>query len=137
MSGLLVRKQIEHLVADIVGEYTLPNYVTAPAIYVLEGTRELDPDLKIEGTEIIIEEMPSNVLGYLYSRNLVSKTYQLRLVQWSGAELNAIADRLLGYYFGATITVQSVPEEMGPSKQALITIPSSSFNESPYSILAP
>ena len=129
MTALQVRRQLEPIVKDLVGSYTLPNTQVVPAIYVLEGSRETDPDLGVEGTEIIIEEIvPTVRSANLYNSTPVSRQYTVRLVQWSGSELNRIAETIVGCFNGATIAPIAVPEEIGPTKQAIITIPSSYFH---------
>lgn len=134
---LIFRRQIETLIGHLVGEYTLANGYLTPAVSVREGNESLDPDTKVDGLEVIIDSSGDPQRKPLqYNENPGFIVYNVRLVQWSGENLTE-AKALIESAYGIKGSDIPVPEEIGPSKQALIQIPSSTNYVSDYRYVAP
>jgi hypothetical protein len=125
MNILLFRRQIETLIGDLIGEYTMPNLVKTPAIRFREGEEQLDENIAVEGLEVIIEIPLPKASKALYSGTPVWPIYHVRLVQWSGYGFDEAVARIVETYDNNSLIPIKVPGELGPSKQCIISIYSS------------
>jgi hypothetical protein len=125
MSILLFRRQIETLLAGLIGEYTLPSLQKTPAIRVREGNEQLDENVAVEGLEVVIEVSMPQRMKALYSGVPYWPIYHVRLVQWDGYNFDEALQRLITTYDNSRHIPLNVPAEIGPSKQCIVEIKSS------------
>jgi hypothetical protein len=137
MSILLFRRQIETLLSDLIGEYTLPNGQQTPAIRVREGEEQLDENTAVEGLEVIIEVYFPEGSRALYSGVPQWPIYHVRLVQWSDFNFDEAVLRLRSTYDNSRTIPLSVPAEIGPTRQCIVAIKSSSPYMSELKMEAP
>lgn len=133
----LFRKQVETLIGDLLGQYVLSNGATRDSIDFREGNEPLDENTAVSGLEVIlgteapVKEAPS------YDGFAIRDIYTIRMVQWTDFNYDEAVKRILKAYDNATIATISVPPGLGPQKQCLIRIPSSSFDIGEIKIVAP
>ena len=137
MTVLRFRRQIETLIGDLIGEYTLPNLVQTPAIRFREGEEPIDENVAVEGLEVILETSSPARVGNQYSGAIYSPMYAVRLVQWSGSNYEEAVERIVSTYDNHEFTPTRVPPEIGPTKQCVIFIQSSAVIEAGYKYTAP
>jgi hypothetical protein len=53
-----LREEVEAVLTNVVGTYTLPNNTTLPAFYV-DGQYGVPKDWKVQGLEVVIQEFPT------------------------------------------------------------------------------
>jgi hypothetical protein len=84
MKILELRSQIQELLTDEIGSYTLPGGVETPAIAVLDSGETIS-DRTVTGLEIIIRRMPVKDEGKpMFDCVRTAKEWQVFLVQWQG-----------------------------------------------------
>lgn len=128
MNFLGLRRQLEYLLKDSLGLYTFSNGASTPAIEIRKSNEILDPNTSVSGLEVIIHKSSIPVIGLTqYSGRPVTYQYRVSLIEWSGDEMNEAQMKIIGAFQGATITPISVPEEIGPSNQAIAIIPANVY----------
>jgi hypothetical protein len=139
MDVLTLRGQLATVLGPFLGDYTLANGVTTPAIAVRSAGEGLAPGGRVSGLECVILTEPDLTPVKQYQGQGALRDWSVYLTDWAGdASLNTIAGILLYSFSGSTVTTISVPERMGPKNQMLLKIPSSSgiLNYTPPSGLA-
>jgi hypothetical protein len=81
---LELRSQIQELLTDEIGSYTLPGGVETPAIAVLDSGETIS-DRTVTGLEIIIRRVPIRNDGKaMFDCVRADRLWQIFLVQWQG-----------------------------------------------------
>ena len=137
MNILLFRKQIETLLYGLIGEYTLSPGVTTPSVRVREGEEHLDENIAVSGLEVILEISDSMAQRPIYSGIPTQGRYGVRLVQWSGSDYDQAVQRIRSAYPTHSFFPIRPPVGLGPSKQCLIEVLSSTFVVPEFTIEAP
>jgi hypothetical protein len=136
---LLFRRQIETLVGHLVGEYVLANGYITPAISAREGNESLDENTSVQGLEIVITTSAESTDIKQYEYIPVAGYYIVSLIQWSsetGTNIQA-AKALIESAYGVRGVNINVPEDVGPTMQAMIKIQSSTYVQSGILMIAP
>lgn len=125
MDLLTLREELETLLVDDLGVYTLANGITTPAISV-RSTGELSPaNTRVSGLECVLDKQPELPQILQYEHTSPFRIFTLYLINWSGGDLTPIAEKLLRG-FPAAVTAQlrpqRVPEGTGPQSQMRITL---------------
>jgi len=125
MDLLTLREELETLLVDELGEYTLANGSTTPAITVRAIGEQSPANTKVTGLECIINRQPviNKIAQYVPVNSF--RSYTLYLVNWGGVELADIAEQIMrGFPMAVSSTIQQlqVPEGMGPRDQMRLTL---------------
>jgi hypothetical protein len=120
MELLTLREELETLLVDELGTYTLANGIVTPAISV-RAVGELSPaGTVVRGMECIIEKQAELPVIMQYTAQRTFKRYTLYLVSWDGRDLTP-ASRLILEGFPQAVTASirplRVPEGQGPQNQ--------------------
>jgi hypothetical protein len=137
MSIILFRKQIEVALSGLIGEYTLPNLTQTPAIRFREGQEQLDENIAVSGLEVVIEIANPKMLSPLYAGTPRKTLYHVWLVEWSGYNYDEAVMNLTGRYDGSYVIPITIPPELGPTKQCIVAIESSTTNLGAIKFYAP
>jgi hypothetical protein len=137
MNILAFRKQIETVLIGLIGEYVLSPGVVTPSIRAREGEEQLDENIAVSGLEVILEIADSISTRPLYSGIPTQGRYAVRLVQWSGSDYTEAVQRIRSAYPGHSYFPIRPPVGLGPSRQCLIEISSSTFVVPEFNIQAP
>jgi hypothetical protein len=137
MSILLFRQQIEVALSGLIGEYTLPNSTQVPAIRFRDGDEQLDENIAVEGLEVIIEIANPRPLAPVYEGVPTKTVYHVRMVQWSGYNYDNAVMALTGKYDGSFVIPVNIPAGLGPTKQCIVSIDSSTVNLGGVKFYAP
>lgn len=124
MELLALRTAIEEKLGELLGDYTLSNGSTTPAISVRSGGESLPPGTKVEGLEAVIIREPDLQEARVYKDALALRRWTVYLVDWSGeGDLEAAAAELVFAFGGARTFPVLVPEGAGPKAQRRVVIP--------------
>lgn len=124
MDVLTLRANLLDLLSGLLGEYTLANGVTTPAIAVRSYGEALQPGTKVEGMECVIISDPDLEPVRQYKNERALQTWVLYLVRWgSGPDLHTAAGFILNAFPGTNATPVTVPQRIGPQHQMRVTIP--------------
>jgi hypothetical protein len=122
---LQLRAEIEDLLTDELGVYTLPNGETTPAISVRADGEALPAGTTAEGLEVVIIRDPDLTPILQYSEAGTLKRWIIFLVVWSTyVEVEVAAAKLIYAYAGSRIDTVPVPRGTGPISQTRLVIPS-------------
>jgi hypothetical protein len=123
MDILQLRTELETLLVNNLGVYTLANGAETPAIAVRAvGERSL-PGTTVTGIELIIIRDPDLEPIDQYSSPAALRTWTLYLVDWdNNQDLEGPAARILEHYPSTTIAQVVVPEGVGPKHQLRLTV---------------
>lgn len=123
MNLLSLRTELETVLVDVLGTYTLANGVSTPAIAVREPGESLLPGTQVTGLECVIVREPELVPIRQYSKEHAFSRWTLYLVDWDGeASLQEVAGRLLWAYPGSNAVKINVPKGVGPRSQMRVDI---------------
>jgi hypothetical protein len=119
-----LRIELETLLADYLGQYTLANGVTTPALAVRENGESFQPGTKVDGIEVVIVREPDLIEQDQYRNKQALREWVVFLVDWGKAlyPLTEIAELILYNYPSATARTLSVPRGLGPEHQMQIRI---------------
>ena len=94
-----LRETIETLLADLAGQYTLPNGTATPAIYV-DGKYGVPKDWKVKGLEVTMRQYPNRSYRPLMGTVQITKRWEVILSQYSpSAETLEVAlDRVARHF---------------------------------------
>lgn len=136
MQLLTFREELETLLADLLGTYTLANGAEVPAVSV-RNTGELSPaGTVVSGLELIIQRNPRLKYVERYDTPLAFRLITVFLVSWDGSDPTPAADLIVNAYPNAVateVTTIDVPEGLGPQAQMRITL---QFNPTPVEAAA-
>lgn len=120
---LSLRTELETVLVDVLGTYTLANGVKTPAISVRAIGESLPAGQRVTGLECVIVRDPELEVVRQYRKEQARATWTLYLVDWSGAtSLQEIAGRLIWAYPGSTAVSINVPRGVGPRSQMRVDI---------------
>ena len=99
MTILELRETIDTLLADLVGQYTLPNGTKTPAIYV-DGKYGVPKSWKVKGLEVTMRQYPNRSYRPLMGTVQITKRWEVFLSQYSpSAEtLETALDRIVRHF---------------------------------------
>lgn len=123
MEILSLRHQLEGVLTNELGTYTLPNGVTVPAIAVRREGEGLFPGTIVAGLECVIYAEPRLSAVEQYQNQPARQLWQVFLVGWDGtADLEAAATLVIGAFPGTQYDRIPVPDGVGPANQAQLLV---------------
>lgn len=123
MDVLTLRTELETVLADYLGDYTLANGAKTPAISVRAAGESLPPNTTVTGMEVVILREPELVPVRQYSREQAFSRWTLYLVDWSGdTSLQEVGGVLIREYPGSNAVLINVPRGVGPRSQMRVDI---------------
>jgi hypothetical protein len=123
MDVLTLRTELETVLADYLGDYTLANGAKTPAISVRAAGESLPPNTAVSGMEVVILREPELVPVRQYSREQAFSRWTLYLVDWSGdTSLQEVGGVLIAEYPGSNAVLINVPRGVGPRSQMRVDI---------------
>jgi len=81
---------------NLIGNYTLPNNSTLPAVYVV-GRQSVPKEWKVKGLEVTMREFPNRLPRAMVGMVQVNQLWEVRLAQFtpSSATLNEAMERMV------------------------------------------
>ena len=125
MDLLTLREDLETLLVEELGEYTLSNGATTPAISVRSVGEAAPANTKVRGLECIISRQPNVNPISQYEPTFAFRNYTLYLVSWDSTELAPIAEKIIRGFPTAVsgdIRPQFVAEGAGPKDQMRVNL---------------
>lgn len=123
MDVLTLRTELETVLADYLGDYTLANGAKTPAISVRAAGESLPPNTTVTGMEVVILREPELVPVRQYQREQAFSRWTLYLVDWSGdTSLQEVGGVLIREYPGSNAVLINVPRGVGPRSQMRVDI---------------
>jgi hypothetical protein len=118
MDILQLRTELETLLVDNLGVYTLPNGTETTAVSVRsQGERTL-AGTTVRGIELVLLRDPAMAPISQYTNQAAIRTWTAFLVDWSNdQQLEPVAAKVIEAYPGTTVSTVSVPEGVGPDHQ--------------------
>ena len=123
MDLLTLRTELETILVEFLGVYTLGNGARTPAISVRAEGEAMQADTSVEGLEAVLVRDPllTPLRGYSYPGSF--QNWTLFLVDWAGnSDVTGAADAVLALFPDSQIESVRVPEGYGPTVQRRITI---------------
>lgn len=118
MNVLTLRTELETLLVDLLGTYTLGNGATTPAVSVRSVGETLPAKTTVSGLELVIIRDPELDRINAYRNQEAFRLWTLYLIDWDGTGIApTAAGRVLYAYPGTESTSVSVPEGLGPKAQ--------------------
>ena len=118
-----VRRTIEYLLRDELGEYTLANGVATPAIAVRAESERLPTGTKASGLEVVVIRYPEETPVRQYLLEPLDDFWTIWLVGWDNtADLTLATQLLLTAFPGTEFQQISVPKSWGPTNQIRVTL---------------
>lgn len=123
MDVLTLRTELETVLADYLGDYTLANGATTPAISVRAAGESLPPNTTVTGLEVVILREPELVPVRQYRNEQAFSRWTLYLVDWMGtSSLQEVGGVLIAQYPGSNAVLINVPRGVGPRSQMRVDI---------------
>lgn len=123
MDVLTLRTELETVLADYLGDYTLANGATTPAISVRAAGESLPPNTTVTGLEVVILREPELVPVRQYRNEQAFSRWTLYLVDWIGtSSLQEVGGVLIAQYPGSNAVLINVPRGVGPRSQMRVDI---------------
>lgn len=123
MDVLTLRTELETVLVNYLGDYTLANGAKTPAISVRAAGESLPPNTTVSGMEVVILREPELVPVRQYSREQAFSRWTLYLVDWSGdTSLQEVGGVLIREYPGSNAVLINVPRGVGPRSQMRVDI---------------
>jgi len=123
MDVLTLRTELETVLVNYLGDYTLANGAKTPAISVRAAGESLPPNTTVSGMEVVILREPELVPVRQYSNEQAFSRWTLYLVDWSGdASLQEVGGVLIREYPGSNAVLINVPRGVGPRSQMRVDI---------------
>ena len=111
------------LLKDELGEYTLANGVTTPAIAVRAESERLPTGTKATGLETVVIRYPEEQPVRQYLLEPLDDFWTVWLVGWDNtADLTVATQLILTAYPGAEFQQINVPKSWGPTNQVKVTL---------------
>ena len=136
MNFRTLREDLETLLADDLGVYTLANGATTPAVSVRYAGQPSPAGTVVSGLELVIERNPRLRFPSVYDTPLAFKIFTLYLVGWGDTDPTPAAEKITTFYPAAVVSSVAnvdVPEGLGPQAQMRITL---QFNPEPMEAAA-
>lgn len=123
MDVLTLRTELETVLVNYLGDYTLANGAKTPAISVRAAGESLPPNTTVTGLEVVIVREPELVPVRQYSREQAFSRWTLYLVDWSGdTSLQEVGGVLIREFPGSNAVLINVPRGVGPRSQMRVDI---------------
>lgn len=123
MDVLTLRQELESLLVDELGVYTLGNGAKTPAVAVRATGEPMTAGTKVAGVELIIRRNPDLEPVNAYQREVALRKWRVYLVDWAGdRNLEQLAGRVVYAYPGSEVETVNVPEGAGPQHQVRVVI---------------
>lgn len=123
MDVLTLRTELETVLVNYLGDYTLANGAKTPAISVRAPGESLPPNTTVTGLEVVIVREPELVPVRQYSHEQAFSRWTLYLVDWSGdTSLQEVGGVLIREYPGSNAVLINVPRGVGPRSQMRVDI---------------
>ena len=123
MDVLTLRTELETVLVNYLGDYTLANGAKTPAISVRAAGESLPPNTTVTGMEVVILREPELVPVRQYQREQAFSRWTLYLVDWSGdISLQEVGGVLISQYPGSNAVLINVPRGVGPRSQMRVDI---------------
>lgn len=123
MDVLTLRQELETLLVDELGVYTLGNGATCPAISVRATGEGMAPSTKVQGVELILRRNPDLEPINSYQREVALRKWRVYLVDWRGdGDLDRLAGKVIYAYPSTEVQTVTVPEGAGPQHQVRLVI---------------
>lgn len=123
MDVLTLRQELESLLVDELGVYTLGNGAKTPAVAVRATGEPMPAGTRVAGVECIIRRDPAAAPVPSYANQKAFRDWTVYLVDWSGSgDLSTLSEMVLDRFGATTITDVSVPEGAGPQCQKRLVI---------------
>lgn len=123
MDVLTLRTELETVLVNYLGDYTLANGAKTPAISVRAAGESLPPNTTVSGMEVVILREPELVPVRQYQREQAFSRWTLYLVDWSGdTSLQEVGGVLIREYPGSNAVLINVPRGVGPRSQMRVDI---------------
>ena len=123
------------LLTDQLGEYTLSNGVTTPAIAVRAQSERLPTGTKAVGLEVVVIRYPEEEPVRQYLLEPLDDFWTVWLVGWDNtADLPTATQLVLTAYPGAEFQQISVPKSWGPTNQVKVTLRNPWIADSEYEL---
>lgn len=123
MDVLTLRTELETVLVNYLGDYTLANGAKTPAISVRAAGESLPPNTTVTGMEVVILREPELVPVRQYSNEQAFSRWTLYLVDWSGdTSLQEVGGVLIREYPGSNAVLINVPRGVGPRSQMRVDI---------------
>lgn len=123
MDVLTLRTELETVLVNYLGDYTLANGAKTPAISVRAAGESLPPNTTVTGMEVVILREPELVPVRQYQREQAFSRWTLYLVDWSGdTSLQEVGGVLISQYPGSNAVSINVPRGVGPRSQMRVDI---------------
>ena len=123
MDVLTLRTELETVLVNYLGSYTLANGAKTPAISVRAPGESLPPNTTVSGLEVVIVREPELVPVRQYTREQAFSRWTLYLVDWSGdTSLQEVGGVLISQYPGSNAVSINVPRGVGPRSQMRVDI---------------
>lgn len=123
MDVLTLRTDLETLLVDDLGRYTLANGVRTPAVAVRATGEPMPAGTRVEGVELVIRRNPDLEPVNAYQREVAVRRWRVFLVDWEGDRtLDQLAGKVVYAYPGSEVETLKVPEGAGPRHQMRVTI---------------
>jgi len=123
MDVLTLRTELETVLVNYLGDYTLANGAKTPAISVRAAGESLPPNTTVTGMEVVILREPELVPVRQYQREQAFSRWMLYLVDWSGdTSLQEVGGVLISQYPGSNAVSINVPRGVGPRSQMRVDI---------------
>lgn len=91
----VLRMELEGLLGDLIGTYSIPNSASRLAIFVV-GKQRVPRDWKVNGAEVTIQEVPEYENRDMVGDVLLVKIWPVRVVNYApGSTLDEFQRRLL------------------------------------------
>lgn len=123
MDVLTLRTELETVLVNYLGDYTLANGAKTPAISVRAAGESLPPNTTVTGMEVVILREPELLPVRQYSNEQAFSRWTLYLVDWSGdTSLQEVGGVLIREYPGSNAVLINVPRGVGPRSQMRVDI---------------
>lgn len=123
MDILQLRTELETLLVDGLGVYTLPNGAETPAVSVRSSGERTTPGTTVTGVELVLLRDAALAPINQYSNQAAFRSWTLFLVDWSEeVDLEPLAAAVIEAYPGTTVDVVTVPEGAGPKHQLRLVV---------------
>lgn len=130
MDVLTLRQDLEAVLVDELGTYTLANGITTPACSVRREGEGLFPGTKVAGLEVVVYAEPRVIPIPQYRDQQSQAEWSVFLVGWdSTADIQAAAEAIVAAFPGSRYQRIPVPENVGPANQAQVLIQSDTSDE--------
>ena len=123
MDVLTLREQLQTLLLEELGTYTLANGAQTPAVAVRATGEPMPTGTKVSGVELILRRNPDLEPVAAYQQEQSLRKWRVFLVDWQGTNnLDQLAGRIVYSYPGTEVQTVLVPEGAGPQHQLRLII---------------